>query len=231
MALSKKKKNRAEHGRIDRKKKDREKEKGPSGEQCRGKHERPQRTSAGPKRQGGREAGIQRDGKTEENKNPLNFSQQQLQNPRSTASSLHPLLPPSTPTSYYFSPMLLSSENRPEARHSPGWLTLKQSPCSLHAGNNLSLLKEPRLLVGSTRTPPPPSPPPPHITPSASEASGLLPRCRCSTRLHVPSLLPPYPSSNRLLVPPDRPALRALFPQLPFKNAAAATWRASLLRI
>lgn len=128
--------------------------------------------------------------------------------------------------------MLLSSENHPEARHSLGWLTPKQSPCSSHAGNNLSLLKEPRLLVGSTRTSPPSLPPSPHLTLSASEASGLLPRRRCSTRLHVLPLLPPLTLFLKpcLLVPPDRPALHPLFPQLPFKNSVAATWSASLLR-
>lgn len=131
------KKNRAEHGRIDRKKRERKREREARvdsvAESMKGLRERVQG-------RGGRKAGVQRDGKTEENKNPLNFSQQQLQNPRPTTPSLLPLLPPCTPTSYYFSPVLLSSENHPEARHSPGWLTPKQSPCSSHAGNNLSLL-------------------------------------------------------------------------------------------
>lgn len=129
-------------------------------------------------------------GKLKKIKTHPNFSQQQLQNPRPTAPSLHPLLPSCAPTSYYFSPMLLSSENHPEARHSPGWLTPKQSPCSSHACNNLSLLKEPRLLEGSTLTPPPP----PLLTLYASEASGLFPLQRCTTQLHVLSLQPPRPS-------------------------------------
>lgn len=47
-------------------------------------------------------------------------------------------------------PVLLSCENHPEARRSPGWLTPEHSPCSSYAGNNLSLLKEPKLLEGST---------------------------------------------------------------------------------
>ena len=120
---------------------------------------------------------------------------------------LLPLLPPRAPTSPYFSPALLSSENRPEARRSPGWLAPWQSPCSSHAGNNLSLLKEPRLLEGSTRTPPPPPPPPLTL----SEASGLLPRRRHSTRLHVPPPLPPLPplpppGSSLLTCPPSREA-------------------------
>lgn len=82
--------------------------------------------------------------------------------------------PPCTPTSHYFSPCV-ASENHPEARSSPGWLTPKRSPCSWHAANNLSLLKETKLLERSTCTPPPaPSP-------------GLLP-CQCwSTHLHMPS--------------------------------------------
>lgn len=167
-----------------------------SGEQRSGKHEGPQRMSAG---QGGREAGVQQD----ENKNSLNFSQQQLRNPRPTSPSLQP--PPSSFYSHLllFSPVLLSSENHPEARHSPGWLTPKQSPCSSHAGNNLSLLKEPRLLEGSTHTPPPPASPPLLLSPSASEASGLLPRRRRrSTLLHVPSPLS-IPGPNRLLIPPS----------------------------
>lgn len=149
---------------------------------------------------GGREAGDRQEGKTEEDKNPLNFSQQQLRK-ASTHHSFPPSPPSScTPSSHYFSPVLLSSENRPEARHSPGWLTPKQSPCSLHAANNLSLLKEPRLLEGSTRTPPPP--------PHPACIRGLLPRRRCSTRLHVPSPLPPrHPRSGFL--PPDLPSIHS----------------------
>lgn len=76
-------KNRAEHGRIDRKKRER-REKCLSGEQCSGKHERPQRASAGPWSRAFSEMGKQKTVK----KNPLNFSQHQLQNPRPTAPSL-----------------------------------------------------------------------------------------------------------------------------------------------
>lgn len=54
-----------------------------SGEQGNAKHEKPQRRSAG----------VQRDGKTGENKNPLNFSQQQPSTHHSFPSSLHSHLP------------------------------------------------------------------------------------------------------------------------------------------
>lgn len=182
----------------------------------------PQRTSAGLRRQA-----LSEMGETEASNppNPLNFSQQQLQNPQLTAPTLHPLLHPCTPTSHYSSPVLLSSENCPKARGSLGWLTPKQSACSSQAGNNLSLLKNTRLLKRSTRLPPP-SPPP--LTLFASEASGLFPCCCCSTRLHVPCTLALHPSPASLDQTasqsfPSCHALHPLFPQLPFRNAAVAT--------
>lgn len=144
-------------------------------------------------------------GKQENKKIPLTF----LNNSSTTLSTptLHSLSPLCAPTSYYFSPVLLSSENRPEARHSPGWLTPKQSPCSSHAGNKLSLLKEPRLLEGSTRKPPPPPPSSPCLTLSASKASAVLPQ---PPLLNMPprAVSPPsstflcFPGPHHLLIPP-----------------------------
>lgn len=113
------------------------------------RHERPQIMS-----EEAEERGVQHGGKTEECKKKKKKSPQ-LFSTSAPKPSTHRSVPPRTPTSYYFPPMLLSSENRPEARSSLGWLTLQQSPCSSHACNNLSLLKKPRLLEGSTRTPPP----------------------------------------------------------------------------
>lgn len=65
----------------------------------------------------------------------------------------------SSSSSYYFSPCV-TSENHPEARRSPGWLALQHSSCSRHAANNLSPLKEPKLLEDQPACPPPHPPAP-----------------------------------------------------------------------
>lgn len=187
MTLSKKKKTKSNMGGGLTKKK-RKWENSLGGENCSRKHEKPQIESRA------EETLTKQDrtaGEFNKKKNPLTFLNNSCTTHSSSLLPSVPLSPPRTPISYYSSPTLLSSENRPEARNSPGWLTLKQGPCSSHAGNNLCLLKESRLLERSTCGLLAPPPSPPCLTLSALKASGLFPRCHSSTRLHVSAPLPP----------------------------------------
>lgn len=93
MALSGKKTELSMEGMIEREKKSRDREARVENSVVESMKDLRERVQG----RGGREAGIQQDGKTEENKNPLNFSQQQLRNLRPNTPSIHPLLPPCTP--------------------------------------------------------------------------------------------------------------------------------------
>lgn len=118
-------------------------------------------------------------GKTGENKNPLNFSQQQPSTHRSFPSSSCSHLP------LFSSPRCFLLKITPRRGALLGGSPPERRPCSSHAGNNLSLLqKNQKLLEGST----------PH-TSSSSQAFSQAAATPCASTCRL--LAPVQPPDER----------------------------------